>query len=420
MTQPRLTRIALMLAILALAFFIAGQLWLLGAALGNIVSVIAVSWLLALIIKPFVHFLRGGLVPPLITRWVARRYGDARARRLAALRLPFGVAVAIMYLGLLFAAVGGLAFATASLVPQVVDLAGRLPEISADLPAQATSALQGLAMRLGINPGAFDLTRYVSPQEISSRVAQLAGLLAGQAVSLAALTAGALGQVFLVLILSLYVVIEDKLIARQFYAVLPLRWHEIARAITSGIDRAFNGYLRAQVISAVIHGAAALLVFSLFGVNFGVVVALLFALLSVVPLIGIPIAILVAAVVTLISAPAVVLPVVIILLVIDQVVAYVVVPKLMMDSTGVPSLFALLAIIVGVQVVGFWGLVFGVPLIGSIYAIVFDVILPRQRRAAGLPDLDPELAALARKPQGVTLPGLPADAPSSSQASPGA
>jgi len=408
--QSNLIRITLILAIIALTIFVAERLWLLGAALGNIVSIISVSWLLGLIVKPFVSYLRGGLVPSFVIRWTNRRYGKDAARRLAVLRLPFGVAVAIVYLLLLVLFVGGLSFATASIIPQAVDLVQRLPEISADLPNVLTSTWRTIAPRIGLNPNAFVINEFISPAELSTRAAQLAGWLATQAVNLAALTAGAVGQLFLVLVLSLYVVAEDKLIERQFYAVLPQRWHEVIRSMIRGIDRAFNGYLRAQVISALLHGAAAILVFAIFGLNFGVVVALLFAVLSVVPLIGIPIATLIAGVVTLISIPNAVIPVVIILLVVDQIIAYGVVPKLMTDSTGVPSLIAMLALIVGVQLLGFWGLVFGVPIVGSIYAIVFDVILPRRRRAQGLPDIDPVLAELTKRPIRPLEPDAP-DAP---------
>jgi hypothetical protein len=47
---------------------------------------------------------------------------------------------------------------------------------------------------------------------------------------------------------------------------------------------------------------------------------------------------------------------------------------------------ALLAISVGVQLLGFWGVIFGVPFIGAVYALVFDFYLPRRRKAEGLPE----------------------------------
>jgi hypothetical protein len=49
-----------------------------------------------------------------------------------------------------------------------------------------------------------------------------------------------------------------------------------------------------------------------------------------------------------------------------------------------------------------------------VYAILFDVVLPRRRKAAGLPEIDPVLAELSRKaPPNIklpTIPGRPSDA----------
>jgi predicted PurR-regulated permease PerM len=382
-TQSKSVRLLVILAIVALTFFIAERLWMLGSALGNTVSMIAVSWLLGLIVKPAVDVLHGKLAPRFMVSWIGQRFGHATERRVADLRLPFGVAVAIVYVVLLVAIIGGLTYATASILPQAIDLVQRLPEIGAGLPRLLADVWRNFAPRIGLDPESVAINavnQLVSPQDLSARAATAAGWLATQAVNLAAVTAGALGQVFIILVLSLYVVVEDKLIAAQFLALLPKHWHLLVRKMSVTIDRSFKSYLRAQVVSALLHGASAAIVFMLFGLNFGVVVALLFAVLSVVPLVGIPAAILIAGVVTLITAPQAVLPVVVILLVIDQIIGYGVVPKLMTGSTGLPSLIAMLSLFVGVQLLGFWGLVFSVPIVGSVYKILLDRMAERDKQ----------------------------------------
>jgi predicted PurR-regulated permease PerM len=130
-----------------------------------------------------------------------------------------------------------------------------------------------------------------------------------------------------------------------------------------------------------LRGLFTFFVFSLFGVNFGVIIAITFALLSFIPLIGGPIGIVFATLVTLLVRPEAALPVALLLFACDQIVAYVVSPRLMRHMVGVPSLVALLVISVGVQVLGIWGLIFGVPIVGAMYALLFDFYLPRRRRA---------------------------------------
>jgi hypothetical protein len=69
----------------------------------------------------------------------------------------------------------------------------------------------------------------------------------------------------------------------------------------------------------------------------------------------------------------------IILIVADQIVAYVVLPRILRTTVGVPGLVGLIAVTVGVQLFGFWGLIFGIPVVGALYALLFDFYLPRMR-----------------------------------------
>jgi predicted PurR-regulated permease PerM len=112
------------------------------------------------------------------------------------------------------------------------------------------------------------------------------------------------------------------------------------------------------------------------------VLALQYALLSFIPLLGSPVGILIAAIITLIVRPAATLPVTLILIVVDQVVAYGVLPRILKTTVGVPGLVGLVAVSIGVQLFSFWGLIFSIPIVGAIYALIFDFYLPRQRRGA--------------------------------------
>jgi hypothetical protein len=107
-----------------------------------------------------------------------------------------------------------------------------------------------------------------------------------------------------------------------------------------------------------------------------VVVALAFALLSFIPLIGGLIGIGFGVIVTLIVNAEAALPVALLMV-------------------------ALLAISLGVQLLGFWGVIFGVPFAGAVYALLFDFYLPRRQ---GLPQpatSEPSVAAqVAAHPKG--------------------
>ena len=395
------SRIALSLSIVALIVFIGQQAWSLTQTLSSILSTLAASWFIALLIRPLIYYLCAiPLVPRPIVRTVRHKYGDSIARRVAATRMPFSLAVAIIYIILLVLIVGGITIAITALIPQAEALIRALPSFTSSLPSQIALLWADIAARLHFDPAI--LNTYLLTQDIAGRITALVQVALSQAVNLATFTAVAVGQMLLVLILSLYIVVEDKLIERQFFAVLPRRWHEAMRAMFSAVNRAFSGYMRGQVVAAIIRVAITMITFQIAGLNFGIVIGFVYGLLSFIPLIGSPIGILIAGIVSLIISPAVFWPVLIVLLILDFIVAYLVLPQLLADAVGVPSLIGLISISLGVQLFGFWGLVFSIPIVGAAYAIIFDFWLPRKRKAEGLPELDPAFAELVyprRKPR---------------------
>ncbi len=401
MSNSRLVRIALTLGIIALLIFIIDRLWSFGQFIGPVVSTLAAAWFLAFLVKPPIRRLRQGIIPNFIVQDMRKRYGNGAASKLKIIRLPLWLAVAIVYLVVLFVITSLVTLATVTIIPQAAELIRRLPEFINAFPEQVAELWAGIAGRFGMDPQA--LNRLFSIEQLTLPATQAAGIAASQLLTFAALTASLVGQTFLVIVLSLYIVVEDQQVGRQFLMLLPARSHETVRAMYRAIDHAFSGYLRGQVAGAFLRGLFVLIVFQLFNVNFGVVVAIAFALLSFVPLIGGPIGIVIAGIVTLIVQPDAALILVLLIFTFDQFVAYGVLPRLMKNMVGVPSLVALLAISIGVQLLGFWGLVFGVPIVGAIYAVVFDFYLPRRRAADGTPAAQPVVPPASENSQPVSV-----------------
>ncbi len=390
--KDRVIRILTLLGIIVIAMLIIERLWAFGGTIANVLSTLAGAWFLAFAVRPFIDALHRCIFPSVLLQQVDKRIGAEAARQLAKWHLPYGISVSVVYIALVVLVVGVATISVAAIIPQATQLISRLPEISNTLPGMIVDAWASIAQRFGFDPTA--ITSVVSAQEISTRTTQLAGSAAQQALLIVTGTATLIGQFFLMLILSLYIVTESKLLERQFFALLPRSAHDFSHVLIEAINRAFGGYLRGYILSALFRAAFSVALFSLFGVNFGIVLALVYALFSLIPLIGSPVAILIAAIVTFVVRPEAVLPVVAILLVFDQVVAYAIVPRIMSDSVGVPGLVGLLSISLGVQIFGFWGLIFGVPAMGAIYTILFDFYLPRRRKAEGLPEFDPEFDKL--------------------------
>lgn len=399
MAPTRLLRLTLSLGAVALLIFIVINVWQFGQTLGQLLSTLAGAWLLSLILRPMIFRLRTGIVPAAVLIWARGRYGDAVVKRLSGFRLPFGLAVAVVYLLTVAIIIGGSTIAIAAILPQATALINQAPQIAAALPEQISALWAPFAQQVGLDPKL--ISQFVSGQDFTARLGQIAGLAAQQAVSIATGTANFIGQVILILILSLYITNEGKLIERQFFALLPARGHKTFEAGFKAVGDSFGGYLRSTVVVMLIEGVSTVLIFAVLGLPFGVAVGAIFGVLSIIPLVGAPIGVIIAVVVALFVKPEVAVWVGVSTLVFNQIVAYWISPRLMQDTVGVPGLVALVSVALGVQLIGFWGLIFGVPVAGAAYALLFDFWLPRRRVAQGLPERDPQLEeVLGRKRKG--------------------
>lgn len=384
MTREKIFRIATILAIIALTIVIVEQVWRFGQTISGLLSVLAGAWFLALVLRPFITLLRRLTIPSAVEKWVGRRFGEQTARRLSRARMPFSVAVGVVYLTALVIVSGLLIIGVATALDQIRAFVNRLPEFSTVLPGQLRALWASFALQFDLDPTAID--QILSAEAIASQVRDSIGNIAQQTLGLAAGTANVVAQLGLMLILSLFMTTEGRLLQRQIFLLIPREAHEPLIASFAAVDRSFTGYLRGYVFAAVIRGAIALAVCSLFQINFSVVISLQYTILSFIPLLGSPLGILVAAVITLVVRPEAALAITIILLIADQIVAYVILPRIMSDIVGVPGLVQLVSVTIGVQLIGFWGLLFSIPFVGAAYALAFDFYLPRMRRAEGLPE----------------------------------
>lgn len=400
--RSRVVRAALALASIALTIYIVERVYAFGQSLSSILSTVAGAWLLAMLAQPLINFFQFGHIPDFTAR---ARSAVSAPRAALKLSLPFSVSVALAYLLLLIFLIGLTFVAAATVIPQAADFIVRLPEIAANLPGQTQAALTDAFGRFGVSLA--DLPPLLSPAEASSQLRTLAGVIASQTLAFATSTAGFLGQLLFALILSAYMTLEGRTVTKQFFQVLPRGAQPTVRAFIGAIGRAFAGYLNSMVLAALLQGLFTALLFSVFGVQFGFVVGIVFAALTFIPLVGAPIGVLIAVAVALFFKPGAALIIGIVLFALNQVFSFGVLPRLLKNTVGVPGLVQLVAVSVGTQLFGFWGLVFSVPMAGAIYAVVFDFYLPRRRsREAAEGAVDTELFD-AESPSSSTSPARP-------------
>ena len=112
-----------------------------------------------------------------------------------------------------------------------------------------------------------------------------------------------------------------------------------------------------------VQAALTIAVGIVFGLPYLYLTTLIVILAMMIPFFGPPLALLPPLLVAIAFRPEVAIPVFIILLVVQTALVNVIQPRLMKEHAGLHPILVLLALLVGAQVAGLWGALFGIPFV---------------------------------------------------------
>jgi predicted PurR-regulated permease PerM len=324
----------LILATVAVAFVVIGYLATVFFFLGDVVLVFFLAWLLAFILSPMVTGLVR-VVPGL--------------SRIAAI-----VVVYTLLLGALSILVVVVAQALAG---SISDFIAGVPKLREDLPTVLAPWQERLA---AIGLGQIDLA--FQGRALLANLNAYAGQLVGPIQQLAVASLGALGNLLLVLILSLYMIIDRDRILSFLFRLVPPAYAEESRLLETSVARSFGGFLRGQAAMGILYGLVAAVAGAIFGLDYLPVVASSSAVLMAIPFFGPFVSWLPPVLVAILLRPEAVVPVLIVMGVGWFVVMNVIQPRLMQEAVGIHPIVVLGSVLVGSKVGGIAGAIFGIPI----------------------------------------------------------
>ncbi len=390
----RIPRLVLILISLAALIYISERLWQLFRLFADLARMLALAGLLAYILHPVVAWMDRGLFPEAWLERLIQRGAPPALRRLARLRIPYALGATLIYTGLLGLLLLALLLGLPLLIRQALDLAALLPQRLQHLPEEMVRVQRELAMRLNIPPEALALLP--SREAWQDLARQGAGWLFPVLVETARQVGGGVVEFLLILALSYYTMLDWRNISQQVLSLIPRHYHDEIHTTARILDRTFGGFLRGQLLIALLNGLVTLLVMLAFEAPFAGLIALLSALIILIPIIGAPIALWGPPLTLwLQGAWTAGLWMWLILLVYQQVLFNFLVPRMLGEATGLPPLLTLIAVLIGVRLFGFWGFVFAIPIAGAGYSLAFLLLRPREdairarERSAGSPSTDP-------------------------------
>ena len=324
---------------------------------GTIVLIVFLAWLLAFVMAP-------------VVAWLERLT-----------ELPRPAIVVGTYL-LALVVFGFVLFYTGSAITQqVAGLARNYPQAEQAMLATLAEWERGLQFgRLQI-----DLTELY--EGAAAQLGRLGGDVVEQAQAIAGVTIAALGALVLIVVLSLYMLMDSRRLLGRMRAAVPRRYKDEAQLLERSIARAFGGFLRAQLILAVVQALLVGVVGSLFGIPYLFLWGTISALAMLIPFFGPPLALIPPIIGAALFAGDTLLPVALVLLVTQTVLVNWLQPRLMRGALGLHPILVLVGLLLGAQVAGVWGALFGIPIIAVLWVFVSYAAFRTVPNAA-LPDTE--------------------------------
>lgn len=342
--RSRLVNLLLVLLTLAAALFLAQMLWQLISGYADLILLFVLGWLVAFVLRPLVSYL------------------SDQTRR--GLHLSRGASVALVYLVLVLAVVITFAVFVPPTFLQLSELARHLPEYMARAPA-AGAWIQDQFERFGLKVNAEDAvsTSLNSLQTYAAAVIQNAlGIFTG--------LLSFLSNLLFVIILSFYIALDEARLRKGMLRLIPSQYHNEAHFFAQSVDRTFGGFIRGQLIQALLVGIGTVVVMALFQLDFILAASLFAGLFMLIPLIGPFLALLPPLLVVLIASPGLAVWVLIVLFLYQFIVVNVLMPRVLSQSVGLHPLLVLAALLVSIRIAGFWGAFFGIPIAGVLWAML--------------------------------------------------
>jgi predicted PurR-regulated permease PerM len=216
-------------------------------------------------------------------------------------------------------------------------------------------------------------------------VGNVVGDIFDQAEVIAGATLATLGSLVLILILSLYMLLDSERIWAKVNRAVPRRYSDEVDIFERSVSRAFGGFLRAQIILAGIQAALVAMIGVVFDMPYLFLVGTLSTLAMLIPFFGPPLALIPPIVAAWIYVPEWFLPITIILVAVQSVIVNWLQPRLMQDALGIHPILVLVGLLVGAQVAGVWGALFGIPVI-AVINVFLNLLLWSEVPNAALPE----------------------------------
>lgn len=204
----------------------------------------------------------------------------------------------------------------------------------------------------------------------------------GTALSTVSSALGIVFNLFMSLMISLFVLMTKENLGRQFKLTLdtylPERVYKTILYVIEVTDYSFRHFITGEVIEALILGSMVTVGMWIFQFPYATMVGALTGVTALIPVLGAYISGAVGFLLILVDSPIQAFFFLIFIIVVQQFEGNLIYPRVVGNSIGLPGLWVLVSITIGGGLLGIWGMLIAVPLASTIFKLVKNDVYYRR------------------------------------------
>lgn len=312
--------------------------------------------------------------------------------RLQRLGVARGWSTGGAYLSFILALAGALFWIGGGLATQFSQFNQQLPSYAQELQGHEIPVLQGWLNGHGLP---IDLSRL--QQNAGIALESTGTQIASRGFSIATGVTDVLVDFVLVVVISLYLVLDGNAIRGSLASLVPPERQGFFLFLETSLVRVLGGYIRGQLVMAAIIGVSSGVGCWLLGVRYPLVIGVFAFFFELIPMLGPVLAAIPAIVISLFQPFPLVLFVIGFFVVTQLVESNVLGPRITGHAVGLHPIATILALVGGAEVAGLWGALFAVPIVGL--AVILGMAAYNELRGRS-----PDAVVRPRKPWKLPMP----------------
>lgn len=205
-----------------------------------------------------------------------------------------------------------------------------------------------------------------------------AGNILGSTYEAAKSIISGIATFLIALVFSCYILLQKEKLGEQvkkfMCAFFPEDWKNIFLALGSVTHKSFTNFFTGQCLEAVILGLMFLVTMLIFRLPYALLISVLMTFTALIPMFGAFIGCAVGTLLIFMDDPIKALIFIVIFIVIQQIEGNFIYPHVVGNSVGLPSIWVLVAVTVGANLMGIVGMLIFIPLTSVVYTLLRGIV----------------------------------------------